>query len=109
MILLGMRKEVLSSKTIWLCSRCYTCTANCPQEVDFSNIMTVLRDMAEAEGFAPKGLSGRIERVSEAANALRADCINVMLGAGEATEKDVRAAADMLIHMTVTERDGGRT
>jgi heterodisulfide reductase subunit C2 len=109
MILLGMRKEVLSSKTIWLCSRCYTCTANCPQEVDFSNIMTVLRDMAEAGGHAPKGLSGRIDRVSEAANALRADCINLMLGAGEATETDVRAAAEMLIQKTIMEKGGGRT
>ena len=107
MILMGMRKEVLSSKTIWLCSRCYTCTANCPQEVDFSNIMTVLRDMACAEGYAPADLGARIDRVSEAANALRADCINLMLGAGEATEADVRAAAEMLVQRAA-ESKGGR-
>ena len=48
MILLGMRKEVLSSKSIWLCQRCAVCSANCPQDVDFSNIMMALRDMAVA-------------------------------------------------------------
>ena len=45
MILLGMKEEVLSSNLIWLCSLCYTCYARCPQNVKFTDIMGVLRDM----------------------------------------------------------------
>jgi len=50
MILLGMRKELLSSKVLWLCQRCSICSANCPQDVDFSNIVMALRDMADLVG-----------------------------------------------------------
>jgi heterodisulfide reductase subunit C len=111
MILLGMREEVLSSKLIWLCSRCYTCTANCPQEVDFSNIMMALRDMAVAGGFADADLGGRLDAISEAANALRADCINMVLGAEGAGEAEVRKSADALLSRTLEDarRKGGRT
>lgn len=51
MILLGMRKEVLSSDFIWLCSGCYTCSERCPQQVEIPNIMTVIRNMAIREGY----------------------------------------------------------
>jgi heterodisulfide reductase subunit C len=90
MILLGMRTEVLSSKVIWLCARCYTCTANCPQDVDFSDIMMALRDMAVAEGYASAETQDKIEAISTAAHELRRDCINLLLGVGEATEADMR-------------------
>ena len=94
MILLGMRKELLSSKVLWLCQRCSICSANCPQDVDFSNIMTVLRDMAVAEGYAPADLTERIERISTAAHELRKDCINLLLGVGTPTAEGIRASAE---------------
>jgi|WetSurMetagenome_2_1015567.scaffolds.fasta_scaffold157161_2 heterodisulfide reductase subunit C2 len=94
MILLGMRKELLSSKVLWLCQRCSICSANCPQDVDFSNIMTVLRDMAVAEGYAPADLVERIERISTAAHELRKDCINLLLGVGKPTAEGIRASAE---------------
>ena len=94
MILLGMRKEVLSSKVIWLCARCAVCSANCPQDVDFSNIMMALRDMAVEEGFAPADMQERIDRISTAAHELRRDCINLLLGMGESSEADARASAE---------------
>ena len=97
MILLGMRREVLSSKLIWLCARCYTCSANCPQGVDFSNIMMALRDMAVAEGYAQSDLRERIERIGAAAHQLRRDAINLLLKHGDVTEKDVREAAERAI------------
>jgi len=80
MILLGMREQVLSSKTIWLCSQCYTCSANCPQDVDFSDIMSALRDMAVKEGYASADLRERVEAVSTAAHEFRRDCIHLLLG-----------------------------
>ncbi len=94
MILLGMRKELLSSKVLWLCQRCSICSANCPQDVDFSNIMMVLRDMAVAEGYAPADLTERIERISNAAHEMRKDCINLLLGVGKPTTEGIRASAE---------------
>jgi len=79
MILLGMREEVLKSPVIWLCSQCYTCSANCPQDVDFSDIMFALRDLAVKEGYAPAGLRERIEAVSTTANELRRDLIKLIM------------------------------
>ena len=78
MILLGMKKEVLSSKMIWLCARCYACTAHCPQQVSFADIMAILRDMAVSEGYASADLPDRIEEINLSANAFRRDCINLV-------------------------------
>ncbi len=75
-ILLGMRKQVLSSPTIWLCARCYACTAHCPQNVSFADIMAVLRDMAVTEGYAAPDLLEKVQAVSNAAHEFRRDCIN---------------------------------
>ena len=47
---LGMRDVVLSSRTIWLCAACETCTTRCPQEVDLAGVMDALRTIAYAEG-----------------------------------------------------------
>jgi heterodisulfide reductase subunit C len=94
MILLGMREQVLSSKVIWLCSQCYTCSANCPQEVDFSDIMFALRDLAVKEGYASPTLRERIDAVSTAAHEFRRDCIHLLLDEGEVTSDGIRANVD---------------
>lgn len=51
MILLGMRKRVLSSDFIWLCSGCYTCSDRCPQGVRVTDIMTAVKNIAAREGY----------------------------------------------------------
>ncbi len=48
-ILFGMREEVLSSPLIWLCLVCYRCYVRCPQKVNFTDIMRVLRYLAVKE------------------------------------------------------------
>jgi len=93
MILLGLRKEVLSSKIIWLCARCYACTAHCPQGVSFADIMVVLRDMAIAEGYAQPDLPDKIEAITAAASEFRKDCIKILTSATDMTKKDVVAHA----------------
>jgi len=47
---LGMRDVVLTSRTIWLCAACETCSTRCPQEVDPAGVMDALRHIAYAEG-----------------------------------------------------------
>lgn len=49
-IQLGMEDVVLSSRAIWLCASCETCSTRCPQEVDLAGLMDVLRQMALAKG-----------------------------------------------------------
>jgi heterodisulfide reductase subunit C len=49
MINLGMKEEVLSSLTIWICSACYTCATRCPRNVDFPTLMMSLRNKAIRE------------------------------------------------------------
>jgi len=90
MILLGLKDEVLRSKTIWLCARCYACTANCPQEVNFADIMTVLRDMAVEAGYAKPDRWEKIEAIHRAAHTFRKDSINLLTGAGTVDKKQIR-------------------
>ena len=89
MILLGLREEVLCSKMIWLCARCYACTANCPQNVSFADIMTVLRDMVIEAGYASSEMMHKIETLNLAMNELRKDGINLVTGAGDSTKEKI--------------------
>ncbi len=53
MALLGLKKEVLSSDSIWYCALCYTCQERCSQGVEIADIMLVLRNLAVQEGYVP--------------------------------------------------------
>jgi heterodisulfide reductase subunit C len=48
--LLGLREMILSSKELWLCATCYSCTERCPQGVRLTDVMRVLRNLAVKEG-----------------------------------------------------------
>jgi len=39
------KKEVLNSKTIWLCASCYTCAERCPRDINITKIMEALRQI----------------------------------------------------------------
>ena len=56
LVLFGLRKEVLGSDFIWLCSSCYACQERCPQGVSITELMTLLKNMAVKEGYAPSGI-----------------------------------------------------
>jgi heterodisulfide reductase subunit C2 len=59
MALLGMKKEVLGSDFIWLCSSCYGCHEVCPQNVRFTEVMFAIKNLAAAEACVPPGLLGQ--------------------------------------------------
>jgi heterodisulfide reductase subunit C len=71
MILLGMKEEVLSSNLIWLCSLCYTCYARCPQNVKFTDIMGVLRDMAVREKYVHPSFVKNVDEIDRLSQQLR--------------------------------------
>ncbi len=60
MILMGMREKVLSSPSIWLCLLCYNCSFHCPQDVRFSDVVSVLRYMAVKEGYVHPSFARRL-------------------------------------------------
>lgn len=49
-IQLGLKKEVLSSDSLWFCLSCYMCSLRCPNNIDVAAIMETLRHMARREG-----------------------------------------------------------
>lgn len=54
MIREGFKEEALSSFTIWLCSSCYACTAQCPEQIRITDIMYALKRKAIEEKKFPK-------------------------------------------------------
>lgn len=50
----GQKDLVLKSGTIWLCAACEACATRCPQEIDITAVMDVLKIMARNEGIKPK-------------------------------------------------------
>jgi heterodisulfide reductase subunit C len=51
MIQAGMEHETLSSHTIWTCASCYACAARCPRDIEITDIMTKLRNVALKRGY----------------------------------------------------------
>jgi heterodisulfide reductase subunit C len=45
----GQKDEVLSSRAIWMCVTCETCTQRCPNEIDVAQVMDVCRHMSGRE------------------------------------------------------------
>ncbi len=62
---LGLKDLVLQSEFIWLCSMCFMCQERCPQDVRPPQVMTVLRNIATEEGYAPPNLLKLIDVLSE--------------------------------------------
>lgn len=89
MVLLGLEREVLSSPTIWLCATCYRCQAHCPQDVRFTEVMGVLREMAVERGYADPSLPEKIDQIDLEAQKIRRQMVLEMLAGlgrtGEAT------------------------
>ncbi len=74
-ILLGMREEVLSSPLIWLCLVCYRCYVRCPQKVNFTDIMRVLRYLAVKEKRVSPETFERINELDKFSQLVRHDLV----------------------------------
>jgi heterodisulfide reductase subunit D len=51
MLRLGLREEVMNSRTFWLCTQCFACQVRCPREISISDTMRHLREWAVAQGY----------------------------------------------------------
>ena len=79
----GMRQEVLTCKTIWVCVGCHTCSSQCPMNIDIAAVMDTLRFMAVEEGVAigkPNILDFHEEVLRSLERYGRAHKLGIMLG-----------------------------
>ena len=93
MVLLGMRKEVLSSDTIWFCIQCYNCQGHCPQNVDFADIMKALRSIAIREGYVAASFEQKIREIDVFCQKLRHGMVDAIV---DSRSRGVEVAASKL-------------
>lgn len=80
MILMGLKKEVLSSPELWQCNQCHACVAHCPQNVRFADVMRVLRQMAVEEGYVTKELADEVNKIDIETRKQRIERIKSLTG-----------------------------
>ena len=54
MVRAGLRKELLSSNSMWFCASCYTCTVRCPRDIKPADIMHALEIISIRSGLSTK-------------------------------------------------------
>jgi heterodisulfide reductase subunit C len=96
MALLGMRDEVLSSPSLWLCTLCYICYATCPQDVRFRDVMEVLRDMAVEGGYVGGELRERIDRVNQLSHEIRCKMVQFLFDKDERLMSEIKSMMERL-------------
>jgi len=61
MVQLGLKKEILNSNTIWICTTCFSCSVRCPREIRPTELMEILKPIAVAEGI--KNKNSKFDRI----------------------------------------------
>lgn len=97
MAILGMREQVLSSDILWMCSRCYTCYALCPQTVKFTDVISILRDMTIKEGCVPKERYNQAKDLDKKIQYLRCRIIEHKLHPDENQVKEIKAIVEDIL------------
>ena len=91
MVILGLKEQVLQNAALWHCSTCFTCQETCPQQVNFTEVLFALKNMAAEKGYFPAGMNaqadllkthGRLYEIGEFENDKRRE-----LGLPELEEK----------------------
>ena len=42
---LGLKDELLQSKSIWICASCFTCNARCPKGINIAEVIEAIRQI----------------------------------------------------------------
>ncbi len=96
-ILFGMREEVLSSPLIWMCLVCYRCYVRCPQKVNFTDIMRVLRYLAVKEKrFSPETFEW-INELDRFSQVMRHDMVKGFFDKKRSRWRNFKAASKKLL------------
>ena len=90
-ILLGMREEVLSSPLIWMCLVCYRCYVRCPQKVNFTDIMRVLRYLAVKEKRVSPEIFERINELDRFSQVVRHDLVKGFFEKGSPRSEELES------------------
>jgi len=65
MVILGLRKDVLSTQLPWYCLSCFTCLDRCPQGGDVGDVMFAIRNQAVKQGNMPAGVAAQAKALYE--------------------------------------------
>jgi heterodisulfide reductase subunit C len=100
-VLLGQREAVLSNELMWYCETCYACSAYCPQNVKFGDVMRALREMAVAEGHWTLEFLQRVRNVDRMAHEIRLDLVRAALETRDAAEPSSIARAGEIVRTKI--------
>ncbi len=64
-VLLGFREKTLKDPVLWLCTMCHACLEACPQGVQVSEILVLLRNIATELGNIPEHLYAEVSALLE--------------------------------------------
>ncbi len=71
---LGLRDQIMNSRTFWLCTQCYACQVRCPRGISISETMRRLREWAVVQGYEiPTAISTLRGAVNATYNILNED------------------------------------
>ena len=69
MVQLGLRDEVLNSRTFWLCTTCKSCQVRCPRDIDLMDAMISLKGYSIGVGVnVPEGMKAFGETIATGHN-----------------------------------------
>jgi len=71
--LLGLKEEVISAPELWYCTTCYTCQDRCPQDVNPTDVIKAIRNIAVAEGYMLDNHRKTAAKVVQAGHAVPLD------------------------------------
>ena len=93
-VLFGMREDVLKSPVIWFCLLCYRCYARCPQQVNFTDVMKVLRHLAIRDGHAPADMLSSSDEIDRLAQMVRRDLVKNTVEGRKQVVAELKAKLD---------------
>ncbi len=102
-ILFGMREEVLSSPLIWLCLVCYRCYVRCPQQVNFTDIMRVLRYLAVKENRVSPEIFEQINKLDKFSQTIRHDLVKSFFEKKDISLEELETQIDKIVKQSVAQ------
>ena len=65
LVQMGLKEEVLNSKTLSICASCFTCQSRCPKGIDMARVMEDVRHVLDPKGkdtFGPNDISPELAK-----------------------------------------------